>query len=56
MRCSFSATNKTRNRALPGQVPRAVNADLAENGTYLMFIQFQTDGTLHTAAVTVSAD
>jgi hypothetical protein len=32
-----------------------VNADLAEGGIYRVFIQFQTAGTLHTAAVTVTA-
>jgi hypothetical protein len=33
-----------------------VNADLPEAGTYRLFIQFQTGGTLHTAAITVSAN
>jgi hypothetical protein len=32
-----------------------VNADLPESGTYRMFIQFQTAGTLHTAALTMTA-
>jgi hypothetical protein len=32
-----------------------VNADLAESGIYRVFIQFQTAGTLHTAAVTITA-
>ena len=32
-----------------------VNADLPEGGTYRMFIQFQTVGTLHTAALTITA-
>lgn len=32
-----------------------VQADLAESGPYRMFIQFQTAGKLHTAALTVSA-
>jgi hypothetical protein len=32
-----------------------VNADLPEAGMYRLFIQFQTGGTLHTAAITLSA-
>jgi hypothetical protein len=32
-----------------------VHARLPEPGNYRMFIQFQTDGTLHTAALTVPA-
>jgi len=32
-----------------------VNADLPAAGTYRMFVQFQTDGVLHTAALTISA-
>jgi len=32
-----------------------VTANLAESGPYRMFIQFQTAGTLHTAALTISA-
>ncbi len=32
-----------------------VNADLAEAGTYRMFIQFQTGDVLHTATVTITA-
>ena len=32
-----------------------VNADLPAAGTYRVFVQFQTDGVLHTAALTISA-
>jgi hypothetical protein len=32
-----------------------VNADLPESGAYRIFIQSQTEGELHTAAVTVTA-
>jgi hypothetical protein len=32
-----------------------VNADLPTAGTYRMFVQFQTSGALHTAALTISA-
>jgi len=32
-----------------------VNAELPAAGTYRMFVQFQTDGVLHTAALTISA-
>jgi hypothetical protein len=32
----------------------AVNAELPEAGTYRLFIQFQTAGTLHTAAITAT--
>jgi len=32
-----------------------VNADLPAAGTYRMFVQFQTGGVLHTAALTISA-
>jgi hypothetical protein len=34
---------------------RRAGIDLAEGGIYRVFIQFQTAGTLHTAAVTVTA-
>jgi len=33
-----------------------VDADLPAAGNYRMFIQFQTDGVLHTAALTVPAN
>ena len=33
-----------------------VTADLPVAGTYRMFVQFQTDGVLHTAAPTLTAD
>ncbi len=31
-----------------------INADLPEAGNYRMFVQFQTPGTLHTAAITIT--
>jgi hypothetical protein len=34
----------------------SVNADLPASGMYRTFVQFQTDGVLHTAALTISAN
>ena len=49
------ASTKVDEGVFQTELTLTVTANLAESGPYRMFIQFQTAGTLHTAALTISA-